>query len=73
MTKLGLSPTIHATATVRDNSLGNITEVGPRTSVIETTMGDYSYVVNDSSIVYHGHGKFCSIAAMTRSTPATIR
>ena len=69
MTKLGLSPTIHATATVRDSSLGRYTEVGPRTSVIETTMGDYSYVVNDSSIVYTAIGKFCSIAAMTRINP----
>jgi phosphonate metabolism protein (transferase hexapeptide repeat family) len=32
-------------------------------------MGDYSYVVNDSSIIYTTIGKFCSIAAMTRINP----
>jgi phosphonate metabolism protein (transferase hexapeptide repeat family) len=32
-------------------------------------MGDYSYVVNDSNIIYTTIGKFCSIAAMTRINP----
>lgn len=35
----------------------------------EVTMGDYSYVVNDSQIAYSAIGKFCSIAAMTRINP----
>jgi phosphonate metabolism protein (transferase hexapeptide repeat family) len=33
------------------------------------SMGDYSYVVNDSQITYTTIGKFCSIAAMTRINP----
>jgi len=32
-------------------------------------MGDYSYVVNDSSVIYAEIGKFCSIAAHTRLNP----
>ncbi|MFX8362468.1 acetyltransferase, partial [Acinetobacter baumannii] len=32
-------------------------------------MDDYSYVVNDSNIIYTEIGKFCSIAAMTRINP----
>ena len=32
-------------------------------------MGDYSYVVNDSNIIYTEIGKLCSIAAMTRINP----
>jgi len=32
-------------------------------------MGAYSYVVNDSSIVWSDIGKFCSIAAHTRLNP----
>jgi hypothetical protein len=32
-------------------------------------MGDYSYVVNDSQITDTTIGKFCSIAAMTRTNP----
>jgi len=33
-------PTIDPTAMVRDSRLGRYTEVGARTSVIETEMGD---------------------------------
>src|SRR5262249_35073281 len=62
-------PTIDPTATVRDSRLGRYTEVGARTSVIETEMGDYSYVVNDSDIIYTAIGKFCSIAAHVRLNP----
>ncbi len=32
-------------------------------------MGDYSYVVNDSDIIYAQIGRFCSIAAHTRINP----
>jgi len=32
-------------------------------------MGDYSYVVIDSSIIYSEIGKFCSIAAHTLVNP----
>jgi len=67
--KLGLAPLIHETATVRDCTLGRYTEVGERTSMIETSLGDYSYVVNDGEIIYTTIGKFCSIAAMVRINP----
>lgn len=62
-------PQIHATASVRDSRLGRFTEVGARTSVVETAMGDYSYVVNDAEIISTTIGKFCSIAAHTRINP----
>ncbi|WP_293860065.1 DapH/DapD/GlmU-related protein [uncultured Alsobacter sp.] len=67
--KLGPEPLIHPTARVQDCRLGRYTEVGERTSVAETTMGDYSYVVNDGSIISTTIGKFCSIAAMVRINP----
>jgi phosphonate metabolism protein (transferase hexapeptide repeat family) len=67
--KLGLEPVVDATAHVRDATLGRYTEIGARTSFVESTMGDYSYVVNDSNIIYTTIGKFCSIAAMTRINP----
>jgi phosphonate metabolism protein (transferase hexapeptide repeat family) len=66
---LGLEPLVHPTATVRDSDLGRYTEVGARTSVVETRLGDYSYVVHDADIIYTTIGKFCSIAAMTRINP----
>ena len=66
---LGETPTIDPTATVRDCRLGRYTEVGARSVVVETEMGDYSYVVNDSDIIYSVIGKFCSIAAHVRINP----
>jgi phosphonate metabolism protein (transferase hexapeptide repeat family) len=66
---LGLEPLVHPSATVRDSELGRYTEVGARTSVVETRLGDYSYVVHDADIIYATIGKFCSVAAMTRINP----
>jgi len=68
--QLGQTPYIHPTATVApDCELGPYTEVGARTRLTETTMGAYSYIVNDSQAIYTRIGKFCSIAAMTRINP----
>jgi phosphonate metabolism protein (transferase hexapeptide repeat family) len=60
---------IHPLASVRDCSFGAWTEVGARSDLVETTFDDYSYVVNDSEIIYTDVGKFCSIAAHTRINP----
>ena len=67
--RLGEAPTIHQTARVVNSTLGRYVEIGARTSVVETAMGDYSYVVNDADIIYARIGKFCSIAAHTRINP----
>lgn len=67
--KLGLEPVIDPTAQVRQAKLGRYTEIGARTVFAESSMGDYSYVVNDSNVIYTTIGKFCSIAAMTRINP----
>jgi hypothetical protein len=67
--KLGLEPAIDPTAQVRQAQLGRYTEIGARTSFVESSMDDYSYVVNDSNVIYTTIGKFCSIAAMTRINP----
>jgi len=69
VTKLGPEPLIHPTAAVRDSRLGRYTEVGARTRIAETTMGDYSYVVEDADVIYAAIGKFCSIAAAVRINP----
>src|SRR4051812_17048715 len=66
---LSTEPTIDPTASVRDSRLGAYTEVGARTILLEVTMANYSYVVNDAQITYTTIGKFCSIAAMTRINP----
>jgi phosphonate metabolism protein (transferase hexapeptide repeat family) len=67
--ELPSEPRIDPTARVHDSTLGIYTWVGARTSVVETIFGDYSYVVNDSQIIYADIGKFCSIAAATRINP----
>jgi phosphonate metabolism protein (transferase hexapeptide repeat family) len=66
---LGLEPTIHETANIRDSRFGRYTEVGARTMIAETDFGDYSYIVHDGSIIYATIGKFCSIAAFARINP----
>lgn len=67
--RLGLEPRIDPSARVRKCELGIYTSVGPRTSMSESTFGDYSYVVNDCSIVWAEIGKFCSIASSNRINP----
>jgi phosphonate metabolism protein (transferase hexapeptide repeat family) len=66
---LSTRPLVDPTADVRDSKLGAYTQVGERTKLLEVTLDDYSYVVNDSDIAYTTFGKFCSIAAMTRINP----
>ncbi len=70
MTKiLSEEPLVHPTAELRDCALGRYTDIGPRTVLLETEVGDYSYIVNDSNVAYTKIGKFCSIAAVTRINP----
>lgn len=66
---LGDRPLIHPTAEVRDCTFGRFCEVGERTRMVETVMGDYSYVVNDSDLIYTTVGKFANIAAQVRINP----
>src|SRR5215813_15066692 len=66
---LSEQPRIDPTAHGRQSTLGAWTSVGARTTMAETLFRHYSYVVNDSSIIYAEIGKFCSIAAHTRLNP----
>ncbi|WFU80373.1 chloramphenicol acetyltransferase [Bradyrhizobium sp. CIAT3101] len=66
---LSVQPTVHPAAQLHVTTLGAYCEIGARTILREVTMGDYSYVENDSQIIYTTIGKFCSIAAMTRINP----
>ena len=63
---LGEQPSIHPSASVRASTFGPWTAVGARSQVAEVTFGAFSYVVNDSDIIYAEVGKFCSIAAAVR-------
>jgi phosphonate metabolism protein (transferase hexapeptide repeat family) len=65
----GPAPVINREASVHDCILGPWCRVGARTSLSETAMGAYSYIVNDSSSAYAEIGKFCSIARDVRVNP----
>ena len=67
--RLGDAPFIDPSASVRDCRFGRFNEVGARTRIAESSMGDYAYVVNDSDIIYTEIGPFCSIAAQVRINP----
>ena len=69
MKKLGEHPLIDPTAQIKASTFGRYTEVGARTRLLESELGDYSYIVNDADMAYATVGKFCSIAAMTRINP----
>jgi len=67
--RLGETASIDPSATVKDCRIGRYTEVGPRTSLIETTLDDYSYIMGDGDVIYSTIGKFCSIASHVRINP----
>lgn len=54
---------MHATAQVRDSTLGRFTEIKERVSFAESVLGDYSYVERDAQVIYARIGKFTAIAA----------
>ncbi|MDF0600717.1 DapH/DapD/GlmU-related protein [Psychromarinibacter sp. C21-152] len=69
MKRLSETPTVHETASVVDCTIGRWTEVYARVSLREVALGDYSYIVSDSSAVWATIGKFCSIAQGARINP----
>jgi phosphonate metabolism protein (transferase hexapeptide repeat family) len=66
---LGPDPAIHPSARIVDSYVGGWTELGPNTTLLESTFGDYSYAAGDVSIVYADVGRFCSIASHVRINP----
>ena len=67
--QLGDEPSVHRTASVRASTFGRFCEIGARTKVAECAFGDYSYVVNDSDLIYTTLGRFCSVASHVRVNP----
>ncbi|PWK71564.1 DapH/DapD/GlmU-related protein [Aminobacter sp. AP02] len=64
--KLSEQPWIHPTAEVTQSKLGRWTEVSERTRINESSLGDYSYVMQDCSLWCTTVGKFSNIAAAVR-------
>lgn len=69
MPRLTPEPTIHATASVRDCRLGRYVEIRERAWLLESTLGDYSYVMEDVDVAYTEIGRFANIAAQVRLCP----
>jgi len=63
------APSIHSEAVVLNARLGCCVEVAARTQIVESVVGDYSYVMNDADVIYTRMGKFCSIASHVRINP----
>jgi phosphonate metabolism protein (transferase hexapeptide repeat family) len=66
MSRLGESPWIDPTATVKNTTLGRYTEIGAGCHVADSVIGDYSYCVENTQIAYATIGKFANIAAHVR-------
>ncbi len=69
MPKLGPTPLVDHSAIVSGCILGRYTQIGARTQFTDSTLGDYSYIVNDGEVMTTTIGKFCSIAAQVRLNP----
>jgi hypothetical protein len=74
MTRLSDTPLVDPTAKVVSSTLGRYTEVGAHCTVAHSSMGDYSYCVENTQIAYAKIGKFANIASrMCGSMPACTR
>ncbi len=67
--QLSEEPTIHEGAIVIDSKLGDWTEIGVNSRIVESELDDYSYDAGNVSIIYTKIGKFCSIASHVRINP----
>ena len=67
--QLSETPLVDPSAQLRDCRLGRYTEVGARTTMVETVLDDYSYIVHDGEAAYTTIGRFCSIASHVRINP----
>jgi phosphonate metabolism protein (transferase hexapeptide repeat family) len=66
----GPNPVIHPSATIRQSVIGDYTDVGPNWTVIESKLGDYSYLAgSDGQVIYAEIGRFCSIASHVAINP----
>ena len=65
-TRLGETPLVHPTAEVVASALGRFTEISERSVVLETVLGDYSYMMQDTQTWAAEIGKFVNIASYVR-------
>ncbi|MBI1282696.1 MAG: acetyltransferase [Anaerolineaceae bacterium] len=66
---LGVEPVFHEGVLVYKSQLGEWTEIGANTQIVESSMDDYSYTAGDNQIIYSEIGKFSNIASHVRINP----
>lgn len=65
-TRLSPEPLVHASAQVRNCTLGRYTEVAERCSISDSTVGDYSYMMRECEVWSAHIGKFVNMASHVR-------
>jgi phosphonate metabolism protein (transferase hexapeptide repeat family) len=65
-TRLSEEPLIHGSAEVVNSTLGRYTEVCERCHIVDSEIGDYSYVIREGEIWCASIGKFANIASHVR-------
>jgi phosphonate metabolism protein (transferase hexapeptide repeat family) len=66
---LGTEPVLHNGVFLHKTYLGEWTELGANSWLVETTLDDYSYTAGDNQIIYTKIGKFSNIASHVRINP----
>ncbi len=66
---LSEAPTVHPTARLERCLLGAYTEIAEGVVMLETTLGDYSYLMQHCQAAYTRIGKFVNIASFARIHP----
>ena len=66
---LSEQPTVDPSAKVIGSSLGVWTQVAHDVKFYQSTLGDYSYIMQHSQVIDTRIGKFCSIASFVRLNP----
>jgi len=62
--RLGEAPLVHPSAEVVGGSLGRFTEIAERCVVLETTLGDYSYLMQDAQTGANNCSRHVSVRQM---------
>ena len=65
----GSVPFVHPTAKITDSELGTYTEVLEKCLLLESVLGDYSYLSSGCDVAYTDIGKFVSVASQVRIGP----
>lgn len=68
-TMLGETPLIDPSAVLQDTTIGRYTEIAADVKLQQSSLDDYSYIMERSDIIYTDIGKFVNIASDVRINP----